>query len=117
MTDEIVDETNRELRGHAFYPPADAVAGIPGLYGTEKVPLDEKVIHLHFFVGACDWWLVEYDPKERQGFGYVCLGDPHMAEWGYVDLVELERIQAGPLVVERDLYWTPCTVGRADLPG
>ncbi len=48
MTDEIVDETNRELRGHVFYPPADAVEGVPGLYETKKVPLDEKVIHLHF---------------------------------------------------------------------
>ncbi len=116
MTDEIVDEMNRELRGHVFYPPADAVAGIPGLYGTEKVPLDEKVIHLHYFVGRCDWWLVEYDPKERRGFGYACLGDPICAEWGYVDLTELERIQVGPFVVERDLYWTPCKAGEANLP-
>ncbi len=46
MTDETVDENNREQRGHVFYPPADAVAGIPGLYGTESTPLEEKVIHL-----------------------------------------------------------------------
>ncbi len=116
MTDEIVDEVNRELRGHVFYPPADALAAVPALYGTEKVPLDDKVIHLHYFVGSCDWWLVEYDPKERMGFGYVCLGDPINAEWGYVDLTELERIEVGPFVVERDLHWTPCRAGEANLP-
>ncbi len=90
---------------------------MPALYGTEEVPLDERVIHLHYFVGRCDWWLVEYDPKERQAFGYACLGDPHMAEWGYVDLTELERIQVDQVVVERDLHWTPRKAKEANLPG
>lgn len=108
---------NRARRGHRFYPTAAELVGVPGLYETECVGLAEKVIALHFFGGSNDWWLVEYDRSEQTGFGYACLGDPAMAEWGYVDLKELEPINAGLMVIERDLYWRPCRVADVRLPG
>lgn len=126
------DVSRNQWRGHDFWPPDDQLAEMPRLYGTEAVPLAEKLIKLHYFVGACDWWLVEYDPAERIGWGYACLGDPQCAEWGYVPLDELEAIfrpphfisaHAGvsgmvpPLIVERDLYWTPRPVKEVKLPG
>lgn len=107
-------ETQRERRGHVFYPrPGE----LPALYGTEDQDLAEKVIGAHYFAAGCDWWIVEYDPATAQGFGYACLGDWACAEWGYVDLAELEQLATGHLIVERDLHWRPTRVDAAELPG
>ncbi|GAA1885485.1 hypothetical protein GCM10009814_14380 [Lapillicoccus jejuensis] len=109
-------ERNAEWRGHRFYPAPSIIKLIPSLYGTESVPLGDKWLWLHYFVGACDWWLAEYDSASGVGWGYACLGDPGVAEWGYVSLVELESLNNG-WVVERDRHWTPCTAMQAHLPG
>ena len=74
-------ERHRTVRGHHFYPPAEVLARIPGLYGTEPVPTGDKTIWLHYFAGPCDWWVAEYDPASGDAFGYACLGDPDNAEW------------------------------------
>lgn len=127
-------EKHRTERGHDFYPPADQLAAIPALYGTEPVPAANKTIHLRYFVKNCDWWIAEYDPASGDAFGYARLhGDDQNAEWGYCSLPELESLhQAGGfvpsptpgtvrllprLIVERDLHWTPRTVREARLPG
>jgi len=53
----------------------------------------DKVIHLHYFVRDCDWWVCEYDPATGTAFGYARLhGDDTNAEWGYVNLPELEAL-------------------------
>lgn len=100
------------IRGHELFPSDGVVATWPELYATEKLSTPDKVVHAHFFVGSADWWLVEYDHADRLAFGYVCLGDPDCAEWGYFDLDELASITVEHpvgfrLAVERDLYWTP----------
>lgn len=105
MTDHI--ETLRERRGHRFFPvPTD---GIPPMYSTEKIGSHDKTVVAHYFVGACDWWIVEYDEATAEAFGFACIGDRLNAEWGYIPLVELEAINLknGLYVVERDLHWTP----------
>ena len=85
-------EVHRRERGHDFYPPADVLAGIPALYGTDHQDLDDKIIHLYYFIGACDWWVIELDPDEMLAYGYACLGDPQVAEWGYISLTQLEGV-------------------------
>jgi len=113
-------EPHRELRGHDFFPPADELASVPALYATEDVPTGEKLVMLHYFTGGCDWWLVELDQRTGLAFGYVCLGDPGSAEWGYVDLNELCSLAIAttpPVVVERDLHWRPTPVSACNLPG
>jgi hypothetical protein len=55
-------ETQRDPRGYDFYPPAAGVATIPALYTTEDRPAAAKILHLHHFAAACDWWIAEYDP-------------------------------------------------------
>jgi Protein of unknown function (DUF2958) len=105
-----MSEPHRARRGHDFWPPADVLAAIPALYASEEIPAADKIVHLHYFVGGCDWWVVELDSAERPqlAFGYVCLGDPQMAEWGYIGLDELAEIYRPPLlIVERDLHWAP----------
>lgn len=88
----------------------------------------DKIVHLHYFVGGSDWWLVELDDEDRIGFGYVSLAShPDGREWGYVDLDELAEVFIPPsstpgvgtataiqppVIVERDLHWRPRPAGR-----
>ncbi len=37
-------------------PTAKDLKDIPAFYATEKIPPQDKVIHLHFFLGGCDWY-------------------------------------------------------------
>jgi hypothetical protein len=112
-------QTQRDRRGHDFYPDDQQAAAIPPLYGTEDTPTGDKVLHLHYVAAACGWWIAEYDPATGTAFGYACLGDPQNAEWGHLDLPELEQVSVrhGFLIVERDLDWTPVRAADAALPG
>ena len=87
-------------------PTKEQLKKIPRLYVTEDVPPKEKLIYLHFFIGASDWYIAEYDGEDIF-FGYAILnGDVEMAEWGYVSLAELKSIRIGPgIEVDNDLFW------------
>ena len=62
---------------------------------------------LHFFIGGCDWYITEHDGDDLF-WGYAILGDPEMAEWGYISLRELRQLKIGPgIEIDRDLYWKP----------
>jgi len=57
---------------------------MPRLYETENVPLADKMIYQHYFIGGCDWYMAEYGPADRLFFGYAILNnDRDNAEWGY----------------------------------
>ena len=75
-------------------PPKEQLAKIPKLYETERVPLKEKLIWLHFFLGAFDWYIAEYDGKHLF-WGYVILtGDFERTDWGYISFRDVERYLA-----------------------
>jgi len=100
--------TADSLRGHDWLPDSDFLATIPDLYKTEAMPLTDKIVWIHYFVGACDWFVMEFDPTTGIAFGWVDLGDPSNAELGYFSLPELRGIVAnGAFVVERDLHFSP----------
>jgi hypothetical protein len=40
-------------------PTREELDRIPKLYETENTPLKEKIIHLHFFIGGCDWYIAD----------------------------------------------------------
>ncbi|MCE7700108.1 MAG: DUF2958 domain-containing protein [Methanobacterium paludis] len=87
---------------------------IPKLYGTEHIPVEEKIVQVKYFLPGTGWsWLgVEYDPEQKLFFGYVKSGlDESFSEWGYFSLTELESI-GRPFRVERDLYFTPKEFGK-----
>jgi len=74
-------------------PTKERLSCIPGLYETEKIPLKEKLIYLHFFIGGCDWYIAEYDGNDLL-WGFAILNnDYQMAEWGYVSFRELKEIK------------------------
>ena len=40
---------------------------------------------MHFFLGGCDWYIVEWNLEDQIFFGFAILtNDLEMAEWGYV---------------------------------
>jgi len=127
-------EINWKIRGHDFYPPDDQLQAIPRLYATASTPIPDTVVRLHYFHGSSDWWIAELDQESGLAFGYVCLGgDSQMAEWGYVELSELEALYVSGgvfkdqndaiagvrnrILIERDLSWVPRTVAEIGLPG
>jgi hypothetical protein len=123
-------ETQRKRRGHRFYPSAVEARKIPAFDGPINwASRRDQTIHVHYFVGGCDWWVTNYDPATGMAFGYACLGDPDNAEWGDFYLPELEEVSvpvnirwttgSGSLgiPVERDCYWTKVTAEEANLPG
>jgi hypothetical protein len=102
-------------------PPREVLERLPRLYANETVPLDEVVIHQHFFFGGCDWYVAEFDGEDTF-FGFVNLNCPQNAEWGYFRLSELRDLRFRvplcdshtkatlghvPIEVEWDEHWEP----------
>jgi hypothetical protein len=83
---------------------------IPGLYETEKIPLEKKVIHRRYQIREIDfyWLITELDKQENLAFGYANLNDDRCAEWGYISIQELLDNGA-----ELDRDWKPCTFTEA----
>ncbi len=93
-------------------PTKQELRKIPGLYKTEKVSAKEKVIHMHFFIGGCDWYAAEFDGEDLF-FGYAVLnGDMQNSEWGYFSLAELQSIKIHGLEIDRDLHWKAVPAGN-----
>lgn len=93
-------------------PTPEQLARLPRLYDTENIPLEEKIIHLHFFIGACDWYIAEYDGDDLF-WGYANLGDDQNAEWGYISFRELREIKVRRVIeIDNDLYWKPKKFGE-----
>ena len=87
---------------------------LPKLYGTEKIPLRDKVAQVKYFVpwGSWSWYGIEYDPSERLFYGYV---DGDYPEYGYFSLDELESVK-GPfgLKIERDYHFAPTKMSEIE---
>jgi hypothetical protein len=89
-------------------PSKERLDRIPKLYETENVSLRDKFIHLHFFIGGCDWFVAEYDGDDLF-WGYAILNNDHQcAEWGYISFRELKGIKIKWLEIDCELeeIWT-----------
>jgi hypothetical protein len=97
-------------------PPQCVLDQIPFLYANEhtQTRAPDIVIHLHFFVGSCDWWIAEFD-REDTFFGFANLGDDQCAEWGYVSLAELASIGRSGLSVSVIDARTDTVIGHMPL--
>jgi hypothetical protein len=87
-------------------PTREELDLIPRLYQTEDIPLKDKLIYLHFFIGSCDWFIAEYDGEDLF-WGYAILNEDHLnAEWGYMSFTELKEVRVhGWLEIDRDMNW------------
>ena len=84
---------------------------MPRLYSQEGKTADEIMVRVKFFnpTGAGTWYMTEYDPVNRIGYGWCTLGmGPGCDELGTFSIDELQaftgRLGIG---IERDLYWEP----------
>ena len=86
----------------------EILSKLPPLYTNSEKSMEEIKVPLKLFnpAGAGTWYITEYDPEEKLAFGFVNLGDPEMAELGYVSILELENYR-GPfgLGIERDMHF------------
>ena len=81
-------------------PSTERLSKIPRLYETEHIRPQDKLIHLHFFIGACDWFIAEYDGEDLF-WGFAILnGDYEMAEWGYVSFTEIKSIKVNGIEID-----------------
>jgi len=88
-------------------PQKNRLNKIPKLYETEHQSLADKIIHLHFFIGNCDWYVAGFDGDDLF-YGYAILGgDLQNAEWGYVSFRELKDININGIEIDCELeeYW------------
>jgi hypothetical protein len=86
-------------------PTTERLSKIPRLYETEHIPLRDKIIYLHCFIGACDWYIAEFDGEDLF-FGFAILNNDLMnAEWGYISLSELRSINIHGYEIDCDQYW------------
>ena len=96
-------------------PTEGRLSNIPRLYETENVPIEDKLIYLHFFLGGCDWFIAEYDGDDLF-FGFAILnGDYEMAEWGYISFAELQSIRIHGLEIDCETDWTTKKASKIDL--
>ena len=97
-------------------PTREELDRIPRLYQTEDIPLKDKLIYLHFFIGSCDWFIAEYDGEDLF-WGYAILNGDHMnAEWGYISFTEMKEVKIrGWLEIDRDINWQIRKASEIDL--
>jgi len=90
-------------------PTDEELRRLPELYSTEHVSARDKMIHMHFFLGGCDWYVAEYGRLRREFFGFAIFNDDlQNAEWGSFSYDELRSVRVGPgFEVDRDLNWRP----------
>jgi hypothetical protein len=76
------------------------LASIPAIGATDS--MKEHPAALHYFAGATDIFIREYDGNNEM-FGFTILnGDYEMAEYGYIALSEIRRIAVMNLDYYRD---------------
>ena len=95
-------------RDNAFkLMPKSIEKTLPRLYTTENELLGDRTAYARYFfpAGAYTAYLLEYDPKERIGFGAVTMG--YGWELGNISLDEMEEVRVRGLRIERDLYFSP----------
>ena len=96
-------------------PTLEDLAKIPKLYETESITAKDKLIYEHFFILSSDWYIAEYDPKNKLMFGFAILNNDYQnAEWGYIDFNELNELNVYGFQVERDMEWYPKKASSID---
>ena len=90
-------------------PTESELAQLCEIPAAENTPLEERVVHMHFFLGNSAWYMAGYDPRSQVFYGYVIPDNDYArAGWGRFSLSELDRLRQGADdQVVRNLDWKP----------
>ena len=80
---------------------------IPKLYATDGGLIGDKMAYARYFhpMSSYTSYLLEYDPKEKLGFGLSTMG--YEWELGYMSLEEMQSVKVMGLGIERDIHFQP----------
>jgi len=56
------------------------LARLPALDGAQHIRFEDKIIYLHFFILGCEWYVAEYDPREKIFLGFANLNNPEITK-------------------------------------
>jgi hypothetical protein len=110
---EVITDAMMGEEGDHFVELIDHIhamwQAMPKTYETDGQGCDD-LARLHYFIGGCDWWIVEKDADtdhagQVQAFGIADLGMGR--ELGYISIPEL--LQNG---AELDLHFKPQPIGE-----
>ena len=87
-------------------------AQLPAIYSQDGKDDDATIVYAKFFhcLSGKYWYATEYDPECREFFGWVY--SPPFSELGSFSLTEMEETRVRGVPMERDLYFTPCTLAE-----
>ena len=90
-------------------PAESELAKLADMKIDKNTPLEDRVIHMHFFLDGHDWYLSEYDPQKRVFFGYMVPKDDYRnARWDYFSIDHLDQIKSKTSSqVIRNTHWEP----------
>lgn len=96
-------------------PTRQQLVRIPRLRETKRIPMEEKVIYLHFFLNNFHWLIVEYDGEDIFWGFSILDNNCKIAERGYISFTELQLIRDNGREVDCEINWRPRRACNIDL--
>ena len=80
---------------------------VPALYATDDELLGDRTAYARYFhpMSSYTSYLLEYDPKQKLGFGLTTMG--YEWELGYMSVEEMQSVKVMGLGIERDIHFRP----------
>ena len=80
---------------------------LPKFYATDNELLGDRTAYARYFhpMSSYTAYLLEYDPKEKLGFGLTTMG--YEWELGYMSIEEMQSVKVMGLGIERDIHFQP----------
>lgn len=115
-SEEIAEEKAGKIEQRQAYDlvPKSIQKQIPKLYATDDELLGDRTAYARYFhpMSAYTAYLLEYDPKEKLGFGLTTMG--HEWELGYMSIEEMQSVKVMGLGIERDIHFQPKTLSQIE---
>ena len=109
VKNEITEENTGKIEQQQAYDlvPKSIQKQLPKLYATDGELLGDRIAYARYFhpMSSYTAYLLEYDPKEKLGFGLTTMG--YEWELGYMSIEEMQSVKVMGLGIERDIHFQP----------
>lgn len=113
--DKIEENVGRIEQQQAYdLVPKSIRKQIPQLYATDEELIGDRTAYARYFhpMSSYTAYLLEYDPKEKLGFGLTTMG--YEWELGYMSIEEMQSIKVRGLGIERDIHFQPAPLHQIE---